>query len=52
MQFLADVYIAPKIDFFIYNPAIGINNKNLLINDIPDNYNNQNLDCIHGSYLQ
>jgi len=41
MQILADVYIAPNNDYFAYNPVIGINNpKNLLIKDIPDNYNN------------
>jgi hypothetical protein len=40
MQFLADVYFGSTIDYFLFNPAIGINDKNFLIKDIPEKYNN------------
>ena len=40
MQFLADIYFGNTIDNFLFNPAIGINNKNFLIKDIPENFNN------------
>lgn len=40
MQMLAEIYIGDNEQDFYYNPKIGNTNKNILINNIPDKYNN------------
>jgi hypothetical protein len=51
IQKLADIYIGSTIDNFTWNPAIGISNKNLLINDIPDKYDNPKIIFCYGHCL-
>lgn len=51
MQKLADIYIGSTIDTFTWNPAIGITNKNLLLKDIPEKYNNPKIIFCYGHCL-
>jgi hypothetical protein len=51
MQMLADLYIGETEQDFYYNPKIGVTNKNILINNIPDKYNNPKIIYCYGNTL-
>lgn len=40
IQMFANIYLGKDDKDFLFNPAIGISNKNMNIKDIPENYNN------------
>ena len=50
-QKIADIYIGKDNEDFLFNPAIGISNKNLCIKDIPNEYDNPNIIYCYGFRL-
>jgi len=51
IQYLADVYFGNSINDFLFNPAIGINNKNFIIKNIPEKYNNPKVIYVYNHNL-
>jgi hypothetical protein len=52
IQVKCEIYIANKNEDFLWNPNIGINTKNVLINTIDDNFDNPKIIFCYGHCLK